>query len=370
VPHNIIEMLIHKIKQLKVISVGHITHDLLSDYSSDHSIVGGSSFYGGKVASGLGAEVHLCAAVGEDFKFDNDLYGMQLHLIKSQYTTVFYNFYPLHQARVQWLIHRSSNIRPQDFINKLNHSRKIKPSPPTNTLHTKQIVKQVVSSTYPSIYQDQDPLSSSMSDLLFLAPVIDEINPHDQWPQLLRSRLCVLCLQGLLRKTITETDQALLNSNHFQYSLSHISKTIPQRVIASLTNLPVEFLKDIDVLFLSDEDLASTKSDMILDFLRQHVKLIFLTHGEHGCSIYQEHHIEPYHIGTYPTHVIDPTGAGDTFAMATSLALLSGVSAQHAAYFGTAAASIVIEATGSKALSSIQKVFPRFQALLDQTKNS
>ena len=103
-------------------------------------IAGGCAYFGGIVAQSLGAQCSLLTAVGEDFLLDHVFsYFDQTHLIQKGKTTVFTNYYPPNQPRYQRVDASASMISIQDV--------------PTSWLTPK--------------------------DLLFVAPVLGEINPKE-----------------------------------------------------------------------------------------------------------------------------------------------------------------------------------------------
>ena len=56
----------------RLITVGHVTHDRYGD----DIVPGGCAFYGALTQHGLGAQVHLVTAVGDDFACDDALAGL------------------------------------------------------------------------------------------------------------------------------------------------------------------------------------------------------------------------------------------------------------------------------------------------------
>ena len=75
-----------------------------------------------------------------------------------------------------------------------------------------------------------------------------------------------------------------------------------------------EGLLGSDMLFANDYEigLIKEKTGLSLDELRQHIRLIVMTRGEHGTEIYSlDSHI---HIDAVePDQIVDPTGVGDAF---------------------------------------------------------
>ena len=66
-------------------------------------------------------------------------------------------------------------------------------------------------------------------------------------------------------------------------------------------------------------------------------------------------------MGVYRTDEVDLTGAGDTFAAGFLYRLALGAPVIEAARFGAAAASIVIEAVGARALEHLDQAWDRSQ---------
>ena len=335
------ERIPERIQHTRVISVGHMTHDR---YDQEW-ITGGSAFFGAKVASGLGAQSSLFTAVGEDFTLDEQLRGIEAHILRTGETTIFSNLYPKDHPRIQLVEAQASTLRPDDF--------------PLHWLGDPH--KQL----YPHKHQDQ----SSSIDLLFLAPVIGEVDPTDHWVRFVNANYSSLSLQGFMKKRAPK--ESVENQRVHSLLQTHMSHQMTPRgevVTPRLDPLPPSLFEGVDALFLSDEDLELFGTDETLAQLREHVTLIFVTLGEHGCHIYEDGEAHPQHIGVYATDVTDPTGAGDTFAMSASLALNIGLSPAQAALFGSAAASVVIEGRGSSTLSRISEVYERYDQLRSSLK--
>ena len=71
-----------------------------------------------------------------------------------------------------------------------------------------------------------------------------------------------------------------------------------------------------DAVILSREDLID--DDMLIEF-RKWARLLVLTQGKHGCTVFFENEIKQ--IPTTPVQDADPTGAGDIFAAAFMIQL-------------------------------------------------
>ncbi|MBU1238806.1 sugar kinase [Myxococcota bacterium] len=286
-----------RIASLRSLSVGQVTHDRYCEAI----VPGGCAFFGARCALGLGARSDLLTAVGDDFLCAEDLAGLTLHMLTGGSTTVFTNSYPEGGLRVQHVETQARDITTGDL-----------------------------------------PKNLCNPDLLFLAPVMGEIDPSDPWQQVVQAAYTTLSLQGFLKKGES----------------GHRGRRV---VVKDDRIIPDQLFQGVDALFFSEEDLDLFGSPQLFLRLRDLVPLIFVTAGERGCTVYSAEKVE--NTGIFPTTTVDPTGAGDTFAMATSLGLAAGLSARHAALLGSAAASVVVEDQGSRSLGRIGETYRRFEAL-------
>ena len=317
----VLQRIHERILQYNVITVGHVTHDRYGE----SWVAGGSAFYGAKVAASLGARARLLSAVGVDFALDHAIGGIETHLLRAGLTTAFINLYPADQPRVQRVEARASTLRPADL--------------PWEWMR-------------PTLPEEL------ATDLLFLAPVLGELDPLDDWSLSVNAGHTALCIQGYLRAcSIVDPSEPAASD------LSEAEERRGARVTSIDSPLTAQLFDGVDTLFLSDEDLAKSSETVTLSDLRTCADLIYLTRGVQGCSIFERGRPDPLHIDAHPAQVIDPTGAGDTFAMATSLARCAGASPVEAGLFGAAVASIVIEGQGASALSRIDEVWTRAHGL-------
>ena len=73
---------------------------------------------------------------------------------------------------------------------------------------------------------------------------------------------------------------------------------------------------------------------------------VLITQSEHGMTLFVEGD-EPYHVPATATTVVDVSGAGDTVAVTTLLALASGATLQQAVILANTAAGIVVAKPGT-----------------------
>ena len=137
----------------------------------------------------------------------------------------------------------------------------------------------------------------------------------------------------------------------------------------------LELLKRIDGLILNDSEVKQLTGESNLitagkATLALGPKLVIVKKGEHGCFVFSEDF--RYALPAYPTEdVVDPTGAGDSFAggFMGYLALCGEVSRanmQRAVAYGTVTASLNVEGFGVDRLANTEfaTVEQRFNELM------
>jgi sugar/nucleoside kinase (ribokinase family) len=117
-------------------------------------------------------------------------------------------------------------------------------------------------------------------------------------------------------------------------------------------------LPHADVLILSHEDLGGYTAS--LASYVELAPLVVLTRGEHGCTIYRRHE-PPLDVPAFPAQVVDPTGAGDTFATAFLIRQHETNDLLEAARFANAAASLAIESMGAATMPTREQVEQRLE---------
>lgn len=179
------------------------------------------------------------------------------------------------------------------------------------------------------------------ADALLLAPVFGEIDAAEPWFSAVDARVRAVCLQGFMK----------------------IADPATERVVAGPPLASLPFFHGADAFFLSEEDIACFGGPGLLDFLRARASLVYVTRGELGCTIHTPE--GTLHAGVYSTTAVDPTGAGDTFAAATTCALATGCDPLTAARLGAAAGSLVVEFEGSRDMPAVARAWKRFSRMHD-----
>lgn len=191
-------------KKLKVLVVGHVTHD---DYDSE-ILPGGSAFYCSRAYYELGAGVTLITSVGRDFQCSEVFRGLDVLTVTADKTTHFFNTYPSDGIRVQKCTARAADI---------------------------------LSSILPS--------DTPEFDVLHLAPVIGETDPVE-WISAIKAKNVVLGLQGFLR-CINNRDEVKPNNWHPPDSLKINTVFLSSEDLAGHNTLIAELMNNADTVVLT-----------------------------------------------------------------------------------------------------------------------
>jgi sugar/nucleoside kinase (ribokinase family) len=106
----------------------------------------------------------------------------------------------------------------------------------------------------------------------------------------------------------------------------------------------VDILPHADVLILSEEDLGG-HAERLSSYVEL-APLVALTRGEKGVSIYRKGE-RPLDVPAFRTTLVDPTGAGDSFAAGFLIRLHETNDPLEAARFGNARAALAIARWGA-----------------------
>lgn len=138
-------------------------------------------------------------------------------------------------------------------------------------------------------------------------------------------------------------------------------------------------LRRVDALFVNDEEarLLTGKRSVVLaakEIQAMGPSLVVIKRGEHGAVVFNENDV--FYVPAYPLEkVVDPTGAGDTFAGAFVGYLeatndLAPANIRKAAVVGSILASFCVEGYGVDRLRGIDRaaVRERYQAFMELTQ--
>ncbi len=309
-------------RDIAAMAVGHVTHDRYGDRIR----AGGSAYYAAKTWLGLGAQARIVTAVGRDFACERELTGIAITKAVNARTTSFTNRYP-HGSRPDKRPSSQGEVSRKPGGTSLPDEAK--------EVSRQMFVESVAPAVRPSLLGPDD----RHPDILFLCPVIGEVDPHE-WLDAVHGRIVGLGIQGWLKQPGPE-----------DRSHPGLCRVVPRRWDPS-----PDLLCRVHAVFVSREDLDGHDRGL-LAHLRRHVPLVFVTLGPEGSLVYARS--GPARIGVHPAEAADPTGAGDTFAAAVLFALARGESPADAARLGAAAASIVVEGEAGASLGRVGSAFER-----------
>lgn len=121
-----------------------------------------------------------------------------------------------------------------------------------------------------------------------------------------------------------------------------------------------DLLNGIDILILSDEDIAGYEH--LLSTIIEHTKIVVLTKGSNPATVFFDK--KQLDFPVYATKVVDPTGAGDTFATGFLVKYLATKDIIQAMAYGHVVASFCIEAKGLEGLKNLEQVEERYREYL------
>lgn len=254
--------------KIRFTAVGHVTNDRLASGLA----AGGSALYAALAARALGAEARVLTSHGPDFVGGPLLDGIAIDVVPAARTTTFENVYDAAGRRRARVTATAAHLGRPDVD----------------------------------------------ADLVFVCPVVDEVDPIPG---------AAVGLQGWLRAV---DDGGLARPR----PLGDAARFAGCRAA-----------------FVSEEDLAADDEPRAVAALRAHVPLVVVTRGAAGADIH--HGDGVHHVPAAPADVVDPTGAGDVFATAFLIALRRGETITTAGTYAARAAAVVIAGVGPSALSRL-----------------
>lgn len=110
-----------------------------------------------------------------------------------------------------------------------------------------------------------------------------------------------------------------------------------------------------DIVILSEEDL-NFQFDLIPK-LAELFNILVVTKGEKGAEVFSNNN--KHTLPSFPSRMIDPTGAGDIFATAFLIRYFETKDISKASNFANAAASFCIEKKGTEGIASRKEILNR-----------
>ncbi len=285
-----------------MLSLGHITNDLLTD-GSDRP--GGTATFAADTALALNEIPAVISSATRTslLRFTASRPAIGLVAEESPTTTTFINRYT-DGFRVQYLNAHAQTLRFRDI-----------------------------------------PQSWLTTPIVLFGPVAQEI-PLDlilRFPRR-QGQLLAATPQGWLRRWDT---------------VGRVWPTPWQEADQILPHLDALILSHDDLLPFVDEDRAEVNK-LLLEWSMR-VPLLVVTDGRQGATLFQHGRVE--HFAAYPAHEADPTGAGDVFATAFLIELARHHDPRTAVNFANCVAACSIEAEGSSGLPTLAQVQQRIRPL-------
>jgi 1D-myo-inositol 3-kinase len=192
--------------------------------------------------------------------------------------------------------------------------------------YTRGVRRQRVRAVGPALKLADIPEQWQDAPVVLLTPVFHDLDPH--LPKLLGhgSRLLGIGAQGWLRRREGET----------------VHPGVVERRPAWLAG---------DVVFVSEEDVTEPEA---VEVWQKNVPLVVLTRGGSGCTIWDASGRQDF--APVSIEEVDPTGAGDVFAVAFLHKYRKDGRVGEAARFAAAAAALAIRGKGAEGVAATREI--------------
>ena len=281
-----------------VLIVGHIARDL----TADGWLLGGAAYYAARTASLRGLRVAVYTSAPSDIAdaARAALPGVTLAITPSTTATTFDNRYQS-GARLQYLRALAAPLRA-----------------------------------------DNIPRAWRAAPVALLAPVAHEFGA--EIAESLRARTLGLAPQGWLR--VWDADGRVWPAS---FAASQM---------ALLGRCAAVVVSSEDLVGVAPSDDARSRAEETARNLAGRVACLVVTRGPAGAEVWQEGRAEL--IAGFPAHELDPTGAGDVFAMTLLCALAAGATPAQAAREANQVAALSVEGVGASAIPTPEAARARF----------
>ena len=172
------------------------------------------------------------------------------------------------------------------------------------------------------------------------------VQPED-WPRTFDGA-CALHLSPISIRT-----HANLPARARQAGVTQVTADPGERYMVPRLRSHIEaLLRNVDVFLPSEMEVRSLMGDLDLweaaiEFARLGPSIVVIKVGNQGALVYERESGRRTHIPPYPAHVIDSTGAGDSFCGGFAVGLAGTGDPVRAAQYGTVSASWIIEGYGA-----------------------
>ena len=274
---------------------------LTHDIAESGLILGGAAAYSSIAARELGLRAGVVSAVGRDFLHCEKLHGISLAFVDL----------PFEEGGQE-------GISTTTFANIYDEHG---------------IRRQIIKSISVPIRPEHIPSEWLDAEIVYLCPVADEVDPSIV--HMFPSSLIGVSPQGWMRQWDTD------------------GQVSPSKWKDAPSVLP-----HVNVLVMSEEDVLPFP-----EVMREYMELaeiMVLTRGERGSTLFHDGQVIDF--PACPTYTVDPTGAGDVFAVAFLTEFHRTSDLYKASVFANCAASFVVEKQGTEGIPDLDRVCSRMMS--------
>jgi len=172
------------------------------------------------------------------------------------------------------------------------------------------------------------------------------VRPED-WPP------CYDGARALHLSPISIRTQTWLPIRARQAGLTQITADPGERYMVPRLRPHVQaLLRNLDAFLPSEMEVRSLLGEVDLweaavEFARYGPRVVVIKIGERGALVYERDRNRRTHVPPYPTHAVDPTGAGDSFCGGFMVGWAETGDPVRAAMYGAVSASFAVEGYGA-----------------------
>ena len=245
---------------------------------------------------GLGCEVHLCGAIGQDEKGDKLLKTIHDRSIQTEGIFRF--------------VHRPTTTKIRIIA------------------HNQQILRVDKEDNRPITEETEKKLIQYINQVI---PTMDGVICSDYHKGILTEKV----IKAVMRKAQKSDKAVIIDPKNSDFSLYKGATVITPNLREVASSVPIKIKDQEDLGRAAEYLLNLTKAQAIL-----------ITQGKDGMSLYKSKE-RLISIPTVAKEVFDVTGAGDTVISVFSMAMFVGFDYQEAAWLSNMAASVVVGKVGT-----------------------
>ncbi len=245
---------------------------------------------------GLGCEVHLCGAIGQDEKGDKLLKTIHDRSIQTEGIFRF--------------VHRPTTTKIRIIA------------------HNQQILRVDKEDNRPITEETEKKLIQYINQVI---PTMDGVICSDYHKGILTEKV----IKAVMRKAQKSEKAVIVDPKSSDFSLYKGATVITPNLREVASSVPIKIKDQEDLGRAAEYLLNLTKAQAIL-----------ITQGKDGMSLYKSKE-KLISIPTVAKEVFDVTGAGDTVISVFSMAMFVGFDFQEAAWLSNMAASVVVGKVGT-----------------------